>query len=66
MQKQYIIEVELMDPASQIVYLLRYLTLNQFSQSLYPKIYITVMQQLFSKKRAIEMFGSKREEILDF
>ena len=36
------------------------------SQTVYPKIYITIMQHLFSKKRPLYIFDGLASEVLDF
>ena len=42
-QRQFLIEIQLRDPESEEMYLLRYLTFNQVTQSMYPKMYITII-----------------------
>lgn len=66
MQRQFVIEVELVDPRTLDIFLLRYLTFNQLTQPVYPKIFITIMQHLRAKKRVLRMFDSLPNEILDF
>ena len=48
------------------MYLLRYLTFNQLTQSIYPKMYITIFQNLAAKGHTIKMFDSAEDEILQF
>lgn len=49
MKREYIVEIELFDPSNKDIYLLRYLTFNKVTQTVYPKIFITIMQHLSSK-----------------
>lgn len=65
-KRHYLIEVELTDPENEEVYLLRYLTFNHLTQSIYPKVYITIIQHLVAKQRAIKMFDGNANEVLDF
>ena len=55
-----------MEPQSQVIYLLRYLTFNQMTQTTYPKIFISIMQHLSSKQRPLHMFDGLAQEVLDF
>ena len=65
-QRQFVVEIELSDPVNRDIYLLRYLTFNQMAQTVYPKIFITIMQHLSSKKRSLRMFDGMALEVLDF
>lgn len=65
-KRQYIVEIELLDSQTKSIYLLRYLTFNHMSQATYPKIFITIMQYLSSKKRPLHIFDGLASEVLDF
>ena len=65
-QSQYLVEVELTDPEKGEMYLLRYLTFNHLTQSIYPKIYISVMQHLAAKRQPVKMFDGNADEVLEF
>ncbi len=66
LKRQFIVEIELTEPTSKDIYLLRYLTFNQVSQTVYPKIFITILQHLRSKNRPLRMFDGMAAETLDF
>lgn len=55
--KFFIVEVEVID-SSGLTHLLRYLSYNQFSASLYPKIFVTIMEHLTAKKRKVSIASS--------
>ena len=54
--RKFVVEIELIEPRTKVTYLLRYLTLNQLTPVTYPKIYVTIMQHLRSKRRPLHMF----------
>ena len=54
--KFFIVEVEVID-TSGLTHLLRYLSYNQFTASLYPKIFVTIMQHITAKKRKVSIAG---------
>ena len=61
------VEIELIEPKTRTVYLLRYLTLNLLTVETYPRIYVAIMQHLKSKRRPLFKFdGQGPQEVLDF
>jgi len=54
-EKKYIIEVELLDSVDNTVYLLKYVSFNKFNPKDYPKVFITVLQQLAAKNRILKL-----------
>jgi hypothetical protein len=69
--KFFIVEVEVTD-TSGLTHMLRYLSYNQFTASLYPKMFVTIMQHLTAKKRKISIadhpssqFTNEKTGVLD-
>ena len=58
-KRQYIVEIELLEPHSQLIYTLRYLTFNKLTATTYPKIYIAIMHHLVSKKRPLMIYNAQ-------
>jgi len=54
--KIFVFEVEVIDSVG-CTHLLRYLSYNQVSASIYPKIFVTIMEHLTSKRRPIRLAG---------
>lgn len=57
--REYVVEIELIEPWSKVIYLLRYLTLSRLTSVSYPQMYVAIMQHLRSKNRPLQMFDNQ-------